>query len=179
MKTKDITFVIVTFYSENVIFECLDSLPNDSKKIIVENSNNLNFKNILEEKYNNLRCILTNENLGYGKANNIGIKLSETDYIFILNPDVRFKHYNLKNFLEILNKENFVIAAPKALEEFKQLDSKGVIQLRILPAVGAEKFAEYFYHKINDWVKEDTYDRCRVVSVEVREHEKNSAIYEM
>ncbi len=120
METKDITFIIVTFHSDNVIFECLNSLPNDSKKIVIENSQNLNLKNILEKKYNNLRCILSNENLGYGRANNIGIRLCETDYVFILNPDVRFKFSDLEKFLEVLNKENFVIAAPVAFEEFKQ-----------------------------------------------------------
>ena len=120
METKDITFIIVTFHSENVIFECLDSLPNDSKKIVIENSKNSNLKNILEKKYENLNYILTNENLGYGRANNIGIKLSKTDYVFILNPDVRFNFDNLNKFLEILNKENFVIAAPVASEEFNQ-----------------------------------------------------------
>ena len=120
METKDITFIIVTFHSENVIFECLDSLPNDSKKIVIENSKNSNLKNILEKKYENLNYILTNENLGYGRANNIGIKLSKTDYVFILNPDVRFNFDNLNKFLEILNKENFVIAAPVESEEFNQ-----------------------------------------------------------
>ena len=120
METKDITFIIVTFHSDNVIFECLNSLPKDSKKIIIENSQNSNLKNILEKKYNNLTCILSNENLGYGRANNIGIKLCETDYVFILNPDVRFKFSDLENFLEILNNENFVIAAPVAFEEFKK-----------------------------------------------------------
>ena len=47
MNTKDITFIIVTFHSDNVIFDCLNSLPNDSKKIVVENSQNLNLKNII------------------------------------------------------------------------------------------------------------------------------------
>ena len=32
METKDITFVIVTFKSENIIFDCIDLLPGDSKK---------------------------------------------------------------------------------------------------------------------------------------------------
>ena len=77
----------------------------------------------MQKKYNNLTCVLSNENLGYGRANNIGIKLCETDYVFILNPDVRFKISDLEKFLEILNKENFVIAAPVAFEEFKQLEN--------------------------------------------------------
>ena len=56
METKDITFVIVTFKSENVVFDCIDLLPTDSKKIIIENSNNYDLKNSLEQKYENLSC---------------------------------------------------------------------------------------------------------------------------
>ena len=117
METKDVTFVIVTFNSENVIFECIDLLPVDSKKIIIENSNNLNLKNLLEKKYENLSCLLMNENLGYGKGNNIGIKLSQTENVFILNPDVRFKLSDIKNFLNTIKNEDFVIAAPISKED--------------------------------------------------------------
>ena len=35
------------------------------------------------------------------------------------------------------------------LESFKQLSSEGLIQLRIIPATGCEKFAEHLYTKIN------------------------------
>ena len=44
-------------------------------------------KHDLEKKYDNLQCYLMSENIGYGKANNFGIHKSETDYVFILNPD--------------------------------------------------------------------------------------------
>ena len=119
MKTKDITFVIVTFHSEKVIFDCLDLLPEDSNKIIIENSNNLNLKEILEKKYPNLKCYLMDENLGYGRANNIGINFSQTELVFILNPDVRFKSSDLNKFLYIISSEKFVIAAPIENEELK------------------------------------------------------------
>jgi 6-pyruvoyltetrahydropterin/6-carboxytetrahydropterin synthase len=61
---------------------------------------------------------------------------------------------------------------------FHKMEDDGVIQLRILPAVGAEKFAEYVYNKVNNFIQKETQGRVRVVSVEAREHEKNSAIYE-
>lgn len=64
-----------------------------------------------------------------------------------------------------------------ALDKFKELDDMGIVQLRILPAVGTEKFAEYIYKNLNEFVKKDTNGRVRVTQVEFREHEKNSAIY--
>ena len=46
ISAKDITFVIVTFESENIIKNCLNSLPKESKKIVIENSQNLNLKKL-------------------------------------------------------------------------------------------------------------------------------------
>ena len=54
---------------------------------------------------------------------------------------------------------------------------EGPFQIRIVPATGAEKFAEYIYSKLNDFVKTETNNRVKVKQVEFREHSKNSAIY--
>jgi 6-pyruvoyltetrahydropterin/6-carboxytetrahydropterin synthase len=63
------------------------------------------------------------------------------------------------------------------LEFFKVMHSKGMIQLRIIPATGAEQFAKYIYGKVNEFVLEETNNRVRVTQVEFKEHNKNSAIY--
>ena len=58
-----------------------------------------------------------------------------------------------------------------------QLDNASIAQVRIVPATGAEKFAEFIYHKLNNFVKTETQERVRVVKVEFMEHGKNTAIY--
>ena len=63
------------------------------------------------------------------------------------------------------------------LDAFKQMETAEVAQVRIVPATGAERFAEYFYNKLNNFVQEETDGRVRVVQVEFREHEKNTAFY--
>jgi 6-pyruvoyltetrahydropterin/6-carboxytetrahydropterin synthase len=60
---------------------------------------------------------------------------------------------------------------------FMQIHESGIIQIRIIPATGAERFAEYFYNKLNDFVQIETEGRVKVVQVEFREHEKNTAFY--
>jgi len=64
------------------------------------------------------------------------------------------------------------------LETFKEMWEDGIIQLRIIPDVGAERFAEFIYNKLNDFIVAETNGRVKVVRVEFREHEKNTAIYE-
>ncbi|HSX36325.1 MAG TPA: 6-carboxytetrahydropterin synthase [Patescibacteria group bacterium] len=85
---------------------------------------------------------------------------------------------NPKEWLEWLLDHTTIIAEDDpALERFKELDREGVIQLRILPAVGAERFAEYLYQRLNEFVQDETDGRVKVVRVDFYEHGKNSASY--
>lgn len=63
------------------------------------------------------------------------------------------------------------------LNLFKEAHDVGLIKLRVLPATGAEKFAEFLFNKLNPFVLQETQGRVKVTKVEFREHEKNSAIY--
>jgi 6-pyruvoyltetrahydropterin/6-carboxytetrahydropterin synthase len=58
-----------------------------------------------------------------------------------------------------------------------EMDKAGIVQLRIIPATGAEQFAKFIYDKVSEFIKIETNNRVRVVSVEFKEHNKNSAIY--
>ena len=63
------------------------------------------------------------------------------------------------------------------LEDFKKMDIEGIIQMRIIPATGAERFAEYIFNKLNHFVETETEGRVKVSQVEFMEHNKNTAIY--
>ena len=60
---------------------------------------------------------------------------------------------------------------------FAQMHEAGVAQVRFIPATGAEKFAEYIFNKINEFVKIETDNRVRVIKVKFMEHGKNAAYY--
>ena len=80
-------------------------------------------------------------------------------------------------FAFLLDHTTIVAQDDPYLENFKQMDRDGIIQLRILPATGCERFAEYLYKTINDFLREETNSRVRATKVEVYEHERNSASY--
>jgi len=122
LKIEDFTFVITTFNSESTIFKCLEKLPKESKKIILENSSNKNLKNSLENNFENLHCYIMKKNLGFGKANNFGIKKAKTKYICILNPDVSLENDSFENIIKIIKNEEFSIAAPIHIEEIGKFE---------------------------------------------------------
>ena len=84
-----------------------------------------------------------------------------------------------KAWMEYMFDHTVVVAEDDpAMADVVDLNTRGVIQLRVVKAVGAEKFAEYLYHKLNDFVQLETEGRVKVVKVKFMENHKNSAIYE-
>ena len=64
------------------------------------------------------------------------------------------------------------------LKIFQTMHDNNIIQLRVIEATGAEKFAEFIFRKLNNFVKTETNERVKVTQVEFMEHGKNTAIYE-
>ena len=85
---QNLSIVIVTLRSEKVIDRCIKSINKNLPIIVVENSDNFEFKNYLETNYKNVKCILSKENLGTGAGYNIGIRSSKTNYVYVINPDI-------------------------------------------------------------------------------------------
>ena len=105
LNLNQITFIIVTYKSESIIHDCLNSLPNDSKKIVIENSSNINLERELKTKYDNIEVVLS-KNIGMGAGNNIGLKRCKTEYAYVLNPDTKLNNETIHNLLKSLNKIN-------------------------------------------------------------------------
>ena len=64
------------------------------------------------------------------------------------------------------------------LDWFVEAERRGIAKVVFLPAGGCEKFAEYVYEVSEQWLLDAGFaPRCRLVSVEVKEHGSNSAIF--
>ena len=99
MESKDLTIVIVTFNSEAKILNCINSIPPNLKIIVVENSNNENFKNSLSINLK-IQNVYGRENKGYAAANNIGLSKVNSKYALVLNPDTILGNNVIENFLK-------------------------------------------------------------------------------
>jgi 6-pyruvoyltetrahydropterin/6-carboxytetrahydropterin synthase len=84
-----------------------------------------------------------------------------------------------KDWMEYMFDHTFIVAEDDPfLETFKKMDEAEVAQVRIIPATGAERFAQYIYDKVNPFIMQETNGRVKIARVEFKEHGKNSAIYE-
>jgi 6-pyruvoyltetrahydropterin/6-carboxytetrahydropterin synthase len=121
---------------------------------------------------------------GYGVSFKVWFEgeLDERNWVWDFGGMKRAKNTidgrNPKEWMDYMFDHTTIIAEDDPyLETFKQMNNEGIIQLRIIPAVGAEQFSNYLWVKLNNFIQEETNGRVRVVQVEFREHEKNTAFY--
>ena len=110
---QNLSVIIVSYKSDHVIENCITSIDSEIEIVVVDNSNNDKFKDKIETKYKNVKCILSKENLGMGGGNNLGIKNVNKDFALILNPDVALENNSMDEIM-VASKEidNFGIISP-------------------------------------------------------------------
>ena len=141
----DISVVIVTHNCETFIKQCIGSLlfsgsHPDMEIIAVDNASGDKTVELLRTDFPNIKVIQNTKNLGFTKANNLGIKEAKGRYVFILNTDTEFLGGSLEEMIRFLDRNpGCGILGPKLL------DNDGKIQLscRAFPSYSAAFFNRY------------------------------------
>jgi len=113
-----ISISIVTYNSDIVIQECLDSIFKHIKNIqyeiiIVDNGSTDNTIKNIKSNFKNVR-IIQSKNIGFGAAHNIAIKSGKGKYHLVLNPDIIFTENSIKKLLSFMEKNSDVgLISPK------------------------------------------------------------------
>lgn len=142
MEKNSLSIITVTFNNEDLITDYINSLlenvPKFCEVIVVDNnSTDDTLKLIPADKM--IKIIRNNSNLGFAKACNLGVRSSNGQYLFFLNPDTKVKDGAIVKLLEFIKTQNQIIVAPKLIE----FDGKIQPSVRKLPTIiGAIK--EYY-----------------------------------
>ena len=108
-----ITVVIPSFYSSHQIKDRIKEIDNNIPIIIIENSLDIDLKKKIENTHKNVKIIIPKENLGFGKAVNIGIKESKTEFVFLTQPDVKLIDDCVRKLTEcVKNFKDFSVLTP-------------------------------------------------------------------
>ena len=140
-----VSFIIVNYNLSSEIKDCIDSIYNklgslDFEIIIVDNNSIDEEKALLREvtsSRDNLKVIFLQENLGFGKASNIGAENSMGDFLFFLNPDTKI----IRNYFNLVE------------DIFKTRDDTAIIGLNVsdrkLQDASAACFPNIFIEALN------------------------------
>lgn len=122
MNLLKIDVVVVTFNGIQWIERCLNSILNSSifvTVIVVDNYSKDGTCDCIITNFPEVILLKQNENLGFGKANNIGISLAMkngADYVFLLNQDAWVEYNTIGELVQAHQKEqHFGIVSPMHL----------------------------------------------------------------
>lgn len=100
-----IVAIVVTYNGMKWCKKCFDSLKHSSIPvdiIVIDNRSSDETVSFIKNNYPEIYLIESNENLGFGKANNIGLKYAlenKADYVFLLNQDAWIKSNTIENLV--------------------------------------------------------------------------------
>ena len=99
-----LTIVFLSFHSGTHIKRLVSSIERKYPIIVVENSLNVELKNELEEKYDNVKVIIPSKNIGISAGYNLGIKESKTNFVKITSADIELTNKCLQDLEESISK---------------------------------------------------------------------------
>ena len=113
---SNLTIVIPTFYPGPIINNCINSLPDSSEIIIVDNSINHEVSDLIKGNSQNIKYFNIGD-VGLPKSFNFALEKAKNEYILITQPDVTFGKDTIKELIEATGRyENFGLLAPLIYE---------------------------------------------------------------
>lgn len=134
MVKVDLSIIIPSFNTRQLIVNCLDSILEHTQGInyeiiVVDNgSNDGSIEEIKKYSKKNPHILLIDarENLGFGKANNLGVKKSKGEYLLFLNSDTLLFDNALKQSIDgIKSLKKMGVYSCKLLNKNKTFQASG------------------------------------------------------
>ncbi|MBN1169185.1 glycosyltransferase family 2 protein [Candidatus Woesebacteria bacterium] len=129
--TYDISIIIVNYNTKKLLKNCLESIFKYTKQvnhevIVVDNASSDDSIKMVNKDYPKVKLIKNKDNLGFAKANNLGIRESKGKYIVLLNSDTELKSNIFKNMYEWMeNNKSIGVSTCKLIYPDGRVQSAG------------------------------------------------------
>ena len=117
----DVSVIIVNWNTKDMLMKCLRSIyKNKSSRIkeviLVDNASTDGSVEAVKKNFDRVKIIQNKSNLGFAKANNLGIKSSMGKYICLMNSDVEVLNNSIDSMYMFMEKNSDIgVLGPKVL----------------------------------------------------------------
>ncbi|MDO7712674.1 MAG: glycosyltransferase, partial [Schleiferiaceae bacterium] len=103
-----LSVVIVSYQVKDLLHQCLCSVERaidgiDADILVVDNASTDGTVDMMKQWHPSVKLIASQENLGFGKANNLAVAQSDSEHILFLNPDTVLPEDNLTEALAVMD----------------------------------------------------------------------------
>lgn len=143
---KKVTINIVTWNSRVYLPFCLTSIfqqkYRDFSVLIIDNGSSDGTIEYIQKNFPEVKMLRNTQNLGYARAHNQGIKLTRSEYLLIMNPDIILTPDYLNNIVSAAGKKpDFSFFGGKILKfHFKPQDLREIEFTDKIDSIGLKPF---------------------------------------
>ena len=107
MQSIQLSIIIVNYNTKDLIFNCITSLKTKTQGlsyeiIVIDNASHDQSVEFLQEQFPDITIQALPENIGFGRANNIGANLAKGEVLFLLNSDTIIIDNSIKTLYDYL-----------------------------------------------------------------------------
>jgi GT2 family glycosyltransferase len=105
----NVSIIIVSYNTKEFVIDCIESVYKYTSEvkfeiIVVDNNSTDGTLGEIRRKFPEVVILESLQNLGFGKANNLGSKIAKGEFLFFLNSDTILLNNAVKMFYDFLNK---------------------------------------------------------------------------
>lgn len=159
----DLSVIIVSYNVQYFLEQCILSVQAASRNlnvevIVVDNNSSDASCELILKKYPEITLIQNNENVGFSKANNQGVKIAKGDYILILNPDTVVAEDTFIQILDFVkSKQNLGVLGVKLIDgsgNFLPESKRGIptpqVSFNKLFGISSKRTGKYYATHLNE-----------------------------
>jgi GT2 family glycosyltransferase len=128
-----LSIIIVSYNTKALTLACLQSIFNcplpavngSLEVILYDNASTDGTVTAIARQYPQVKVVNSDSNLGFGRANNLGAKTAQGDYLFFLNSDTEVDPDTLVNFNELIHHHHPDIASCRLVNPDHSLQPQG------------------------------------------------------
>lgn len=104
-KIMQVSIIIVSYNTKDLTLNCIKSIYQHTKNIefeiiVVDNASSDGSVQVIREHFPQVILIEAGDNIGFGRANNLGAKSATGEFLFLLNSDTLFVENSLKKLYD-------------------------------------------------------------------------------
>lgn len=120
---EQVTVVIVTYNSADVILEAIKAVSQYKRIIVVDNASTDDTVAVIASAFPHVKCLVNEENIGFGRANNRALEQITTPYAMLLNPDTVAEPHAIERLVQAAGEfPDAAICAPMLVDAQGHVD---------------------------------------------------------
>jgi GT2 family glycosyltransferase len=177
----DVSVIIVSYNTKELLTECLNSISEFTKDVnyevlVIDNGSKDGTLEILKNEYSHIKLVENSNNIGFGRACNIGIEKALGEYVFLLNSDTKLTNnavYYFYNYFLMNNGNNCIGALgsilldndlnpthsvgyfPKIINLTKFLQKENIIEKEMFTSGNSNHYEVEYITGANLFIKKD------------------------